>query len=172
MTGDLYIQSVIDHVPSGLPLREQIAIQGDGRIVHLKGQVALDRNGTIVGAGDMRVQLRQVLENIRTALASVGGNMEDILSMTSYVTDMDEFLAASDVRRAFFASRCIVAARRMSISRNGPSVAASSSPSGVRALSGGPIGRAARTTNACSSGTSRSTGASQIGVASNISREG
>ncbi|SOT44054.1 hypothetical protein F01_460422 [Burkholderia cenocepacia] len=29
-------------------------IQGDGRIVHLKGQVALDRDGQVVGAGDMR----------------------------------------------------------------------------------------------------------------------
>src|SRR5512134_3889593 len=82
----------------------QIAIKGDGRIVHLKGQVALDRDGRIVGAGDLRAQLRQVLENIRTALASVGGEMGDILSLTNYVTDMDAFLAAGDIRREFFAA--------------------------------------------------------------------
>ena len=80
----------------------QIAIQGDGRIVHLKGQVALDRGGHIVGPGDMRAQLRQVLENIRTTLASVGGGMGDILSLTNYVTNMDAFLAAGDIRREFF----------------------------------------------------------------------
>ena len=82
----------------------QVAVQGDGRIVHLKGQVALDRDGRIVGAGDMRAQLRQVLENIRTALAGIGGEMGDILSMTNYVTDMDAFLAAGDIRREFFAA--------------------------------------------------------------------
>lgn len=81
-----------------------VVIQGDGKIVHLKGQVALDRAGHIVGAGDMRAQLRQVLENIRTALASVGGEMGDILSMTNYVTDLDAFLAAGDIRREFFAA--------------------------------------------------------------------
>ncbi|MEZ5834036.1 MAG: RidA family protein [Dongiaceae bacterium] len=81
----------------------QIAIQGNGRIVHLKGQVALGRDGRIVGAGDMRAQLRQVLENIRTALGSVGGEPNDILSMTNYVTDMDAFLAAGDIRREFLA---------------------------------------------------------------------
>ena len=81
----------------------QIAVQGDGRIVHLKGQVALDRDGRMVGAGDMRAQLQQVLENIRIALASVGGEIGDILSLTNYVTDMDAFLAAGDIRRAFFA---------------------------------------------------------------------
>lgn len=73
----------------------QIAIQGNGIVVHLKGQVALDRAGTVIGGGDMRAQLRQVLENIRAALASVGGEMGDILSMTNYVTDMDAFLANS-----------------------------------------------------------------------------
>jgi 2-iminobutanoate/2-iminopropanoate deaminase len=82
----------------------QVVIQGNGRIVHLKGQVALDRDGRIVGVGDMRAQLRRVLENIRTALASVGGEMSDILSMTNYVTDMDAFLAAGDTRREFFAT--------------------------------------------------------------------
>ena len=79
----------------------QVAVQGDSRLVHLKGQVALDRDGRVIGAGDMRAQLHQVLENIRTALASVGGEMGDILSMTNYVTDMEAFLAAGDIRRAF-----------------------------------------------------------------------
>jgi enamine deaminase RidA (YjgF/YER057c/UK114 family) len=75
----------------------QVAI----RTVHLKGQAALDRDGCIVGAGDMRAQLRQVLENIR---AGVGGEMGDILSMTNYVVDMDAFLAAGDIRHAFLAA--------------------------------------------------------------------
>jgi len=52
----------------------------------------------------MRAQLRQVLENIRTALASVGGEMSDILSMTNYVADMDAFMTAGDVRREFLIS--------------------------------------------------------------------
>ena len=38
-------------------------VQGEGRIVHLKGQVALDREQRVVGRGDMKVQLRQVLDN-------------------------------------------------------------------------------------------------------------
>ncbi len=78
------------------------AVQGEGRIVHLKGQVALDRDGRIVGAGDMRAQLTQVLENIRVVLAALGGEMRDIFSLTQYTTDIDAFLAAGDVRRAVF----------------------------------------------------------------------
>jgi len=77
-------------------------VQGDGRIIHLKGQVALDRAGRIVGAGDMRAQLRQVLENIRAVLESMGGTMGDILSLVHYTTDIESFMKAGDVRRTFF----------------------------------------------------------------------
>ena len=44
--------------------------EGEGQILHLKGQVPLDENGELVGAGDMRAQVRQTLENIRIVLAS------------------------------------------------------------------------------------------------------
>ncbi len=56
-------------------------IQGDGQIVHLKGQVALDQQGKIVGAGDMRAQVRKVLENIQSVLKSMGGRMSDVVSL-------------------------------------------------------------------------------------------
>jgi 2-iminobutanoate/2-iminopropanoate deaminase len=80
------------------------AVQGDGQVVHLKGQVALDRNGVIVGAGDMRAQVRQVLENIRDVLASMGGQMADIVSLVHYTSDIERFMATGDVRREFFAT--------------------------------------------------------------------
>ena len=78
------------------------AVEGNGRIVHLKGQVALDRDGRIVGKSDMRVQTRQVLENIRDVLAALGGRMEDVLSLTHYVTDIQAFAVVGDIRREFF----------------------------------------------------------------------
>ena len=77
-------------------------VQGEGHIVHLKGQVALDGDGRIVGRNDMTSQLRQVLENIRTVLDHVGGKMSDIISLTHYVTDIDAFMASGKVRQAFF----------------------------------------------------------------------
>jgi 2-iminobutanoate/2-iminopropanoate deaminase len=79
-------------------------VQGDGRIVHLKGQVALDREGRIIGTGDMRAQLCQVLENIREVLASMGGTMGDILSLVHYTTDIEAFMKVGDTRQAFFAA--------------------------------------------------------------------
>lgn len=79
-------------------------IQGEGRIVHLKGQVALDAQGQVVGAGDMRVQVRKVLENIREVLASMGGQMGDIVSLVHFCTDIAQFMGAGDIRKEFLAA--------------------------------------------------------------------
>ncbi len=78
-------------------------LQGAGQVVHLKGQVALDPSGQIVGPGDMRAQVRQVLDNIAAVLASMGGHMGDIVSLVHYATDIEQFMAAGDIRQAFFA---------------------------------------------------------------------
>ncbi|MET3823087.1 MULTISPECIES: RidA family protein [Burkholderia] len=78
-------------------------VQGAGRIVHLKGQVALDRDGRVVGAADMRAQVRQTLGNIRDVLAAMGGQMQDVISLVHYATDIDAFMQAGDIRETFFA---------------------------------------------------------------------
>jgi enamine deaminase RidA (YjgF/YER057c/UK114 family) len=80
------------------------AAVGAGQVVHLKGQVALDADGTPVSHGDMRAQLRKVLENIDATLAHVGGTMTDIFSLTQYVTDIEAFMAAGEVRLEFFSA--------------------------------------------------------------------
>lgn len=77
-------------------------IQGDGQIVHLKGQVALDQSGQIVGAGDMRAQVRKVLENIATVLASMSGQMGDVVSLVHYSTNIEKFMGTGDIRKEFF----------------------------------------------------------------------
>jgi 2-iminobutanoate/2-iminopropanoate deaminase len=78
-------------------------IQGDGQIVHLKGQVSLDRQGQVVGHGDMRAQVRKTLENVRDVLASMGGQMGDVISLVHYATNIDAFMQTGDIRREFFA---------------------------------------------------------------------
>lgn len=77
-------------------------IQGPGQIVHLKGQVALDQSGQIIGVGDMRAQVRKVLQNIQTVLASMGGQMSDVVSLVHYSTSIEQFMQTGDIRKEFF----------------------------------------------------------------------
>ena len=80
----------------------QMVIGGSGQTVYLKGQVSLDRDGKIVGAGDMRAQVEQVLDNVQALLASVNGRMSDIVALNQYTTDISAFMKAGDVRERYF----------------------------------------------------------------------
>ncbi len=51
----------------------------------------------------MRTQVRQVLTNIKTVLAAVGGKTSDIISLTHYTTDIQAFMQTGDIRQEFFA---------------------------------------------------------------------
>lgn len=73
-------------------------IQGDGRIVHLKGQVALDRDGHVAAPGDMRAQVRHAHGNIRDVLAAPGGQIQDVISLVHYATGIDAFMQGGDLR--------------------------------------------------------------------------
>jgi enamine deaminase RidA (YjgF/YER057c/UK114 family) len=66
--------------------------------------VALDDEGKVVGAGDIRAQTRQVFENIKRAVEAAGGTLNDIVSMTVYTTDAKFSPQVSEVRRQVFGS--------------------------------------------------------------------
>jgi 2-iminobutanoate/2-iminopropanoate deaminase len=75
-----------------------ITIGPDGRTVHIAGQVALDANGQLVGAGDFRAQTAKVFDNLRLALEAVGASFDDVLKMTTLVTDASQVAAFREVR--------------------------------------------------------------------------
>lgn len=70
--------------------------------VYLAGQIPRLPSGEVVGVGDMRVQLRQVCENIGTGLGHVGATFDDVVRATTYVTDLDEYIRCSEERYKYF----------------------------------------------------------------------
>lgn len=62
-----------------------------GRVLFLAGQVAKDRDGRVVGKGDLVAQFRQVCENLRTLVGAAGGGLTDVVKLTIYVLDAGEF---------------------------------------------------------------------------------
>ncbi|WP_390915002.1 Rid family hydrolase [Pseudosulfitobacter sp. SM2401] len=80
----------------------QSVISGDGQTIYLKGQVALERDGKIVGEGDMAAQVAQVLQNISDILGAMGGRMSDIVSLQQFTTDIQAFMRCSEMRMRFF----------------------------------------------------------------------
>ena len=62
------------------------------RTVYLAGQTALDASGTIVGDGVV-AQFEQALGNLLHALRAAGGAPADLVTVTLYIVDMDDYLA-------------------------------------------------------------------------------
>jgi 2-aminomuconate deaminase len=51
---------------------------------------------------DIREQTRAVIENIRDILASVGAGLDDIVEVSSFLVDMDDFSAYNEVYAEYF----------------------------------------------------------------------
>ncbi|HEY7709602.1 MAG TPA: RidA family protein [Candidatus Entotheonella sp.] len=76
--------------------------QDSGRLVYISGQVAWDAEGNTVGRGDIRAQARHVFQNLRQVLQEAGGDLSDLLKITTYVTRLDDYPAVVEVRQEFF----------------------------------------------------------------------
>jgi len=66
---------------------------GGGRLLFIAGQVARDGAGNVVGKGDLVAQFRQVCENLRAVVAAAGGQLGDVVTLTIYVLDVNDYKA-------------------------------------------------------------------------------
>lgn len=73
-----------------------------GDMMFIAGQVALDGDGKVVGAGDMTAQYRQILENLKIVLASEGADFSNIVKINIFTIDIDAFRRAGDLRSQYF----------------------------------------------------------------------
>ena len=61
-----------------------------GNMVFVSGQVARNAQGELVGKGDIFAQTIQVLENVKSVLATAGATMDDVVKVTVFVTNVVE----------------------------------------------------------------------------------
>ena len=61
-----------------------------GETVRLAGQVPDNTDGEIVG-DDIETQTRQAVDNVEALLDEAGSSLESVVSVTAYLTEMDDF---------------------------------------------------------------------------------
>jgi enamine deaminase RidA (YjgF/YER057c/UK114 family) len=74
------------------------AVVGDGRMVAIAGQVAMDDRGELVGADDPRAQAERVFENLRLALAAAGTTFADVVKLGVFTTDISILPVVREIR--------------------------------------------------------------------------
>jgi enamine deaminase RidA (YjgF/YER057c/UK114 family) len=92
-----------DRLFGGVPYA-YASVCGPGDLVFTAGACPLDAEGAVVGAGDVRLQARQVVANLAEALAAAGAGMADVLKTTVYVASGDraDLVAVWEIVRAAF----------------------------------------------------------------------
>jgi aminoacrylate peracid reductase len=73
-----------------------------GNAVYVSGTLALDSEGKLVGAGDIKAQTRQVLETIKSVLEAAGGSLKDVTFNHIFLTDMITYADMNEVYREYF----------------------------------------------------------------------
>lgn len=88
--------------PGGL--YSHISRINSGNIVMIAGQLSIAPDGSIVGAGDLIAQIKQVFANLSAALASAGAGFKDVAKFTTFLTRDTDIPIFSEQRKGLFAT--------------------------------------------------------------------
>jgi enamine deaminase RidA (YjgF/YER057c/UK114 family) len=72
-------------------------------LIAIAGQLGADSGGHLTGNGDTSAQVRQVFQNVGTALAEAGLGFSDVLKFTTYVVGRDTIPDFMATRKEVFA---------------------------------------------------------------------
>jgi reactive intermediate/imine deaminase len=75
-----------------------------GELLFVSGQVAQDNSGNLVGPGDCEAQTRQVMARVRAVVEAAGATMEDVVKITAFLVNLDDYPAYNKVRGENFTS--------------------------------------------------------------------
>ena len=90
-----------------LPSFENVGIAHavrNGNFVFISGQIPLDSDGNIVGKGDVRAQTVQIYEILQGVLEEIGGALINIVKLTTFYVNPDEFSVMAEVRKSYFST--------------------------------------------------------------------
>ena len=76
-----------------------------GKTVYLSGQIAIDpKTKQLMADASIQDQTRRVLENLKAVLAADGMTLDNVVSTTVFVKDMNDFGKVNEVYAGFFTS--------------------------------------------------------------------
>ncbi|MDJ1421010.1 MAG: RidA family protein [Candidatus Methanoperedens sp.] len=74
-----------DNLPKNPAFTNVIVVTGPAKTIYIGGQDAVDASGTIIGKGNIKQQVEQVLINLKAALKAGGAELEHIIKWNVYI---------------------------------------------------------------------------------------
>ena len=81
-----------------------VTITGPAKMIFISGQVAIDKEGKVVGPGDLKTQIRQCSANLKAALEAAGATPADIVKTNTYIVNykQSDYSAMREARGELF----------------------------------------------------------------------
>jgi reactive intermediate/imine deaminase len=89
-----------DNAPAAIGAYSQ-AIK-TGNLVFLSGQIALDPATMEIVDGNFEARARQVFENLKAVAEAAGGDLNHIVKLTVFLTDLGNFGAVNSIMEDYF----------------------------------------------------------------------
>jgi len=77
-----------------------------GNLLFISGQVPLDPATGEVVEGDITVQTRRVLDNVKAILAQAGADFSNVVKTTVFLKDMNDFVPMNRVYAEYYPENC------------------------------------------------------------------
>lgn len=89
-----------EHAPQAIGTYSQAVRVGS--TVYLSGQIPLDPASMQLVDQDMRAQVRRVLDNLKAVAQAAGGNLDQVVKLTVFLTDLAHFPLVNEVMQEYF----------------------------------------------------------------------
>ena len=73
-----------------------------GDTVYLSGQIPLDPQTMELVEGDIEARARRVFDNLAAVMQEAGGSLSDIVKLTIYLVDLEQFGQVNEVMAEYF----------------------------------------------------------------------
>jgi enamine deaminase RidA (YjgF/YER057c/UK114 family) len=80
------------------PRYSQGILNQGGKLLFIAGQTASDKDGNVVGKGDIKAQTAQVFANLKAVLKAAGGTLDNLVMSTTYIVDREYREGYNEVR--------------------------------------------------------------------------
>ena len=98
------IQIATENAPAAIGPYCQATVHNG--FVFTSGQIPLDPATGAVVEGDVTVQTRRVLDNVKAILAEAGADFANVVKTTVFLKNMDDFAAMNAVYAEYYPTEC------------------------------------------------------------------
>ena len=73
-----------------------------GNLLFMSGQIPLDPKTMQIVAGDFEARARQVFDNLKAVAEAAGAELDQVVKLTIFLTDLNNFATINQVMEDFF----------------------------------------------------------------------